>query len=144
MHRGKSKAVRAQDKFEAFYSDVYATRWEGLKKSMADPAKKVALWNAFTKCDREDVLAECHLEAVECALGDGLKVYSSAVEISKPPKDEKGVPAFYLLDLLDLRHRCGPAQRREPPFCSRLVCIVRGKVDRHRAAPEHWGGLVEQ
>ena len=83
--RGKSKAVKAQDKFEVFYGAEYGERWAPLKKSMSEPARKVALWNTFSKCVQADVIKECQLEPIN-GVGE-LTVFTGPTEIAKPVQE---------------------------------------------------------
>jgi 16S rRNA C967 or C1407 C5-methylase (RsmB/RsmF family) len=97
MPKGETKRNNA---FNEVFQQAYGERWPALHAAMLLPSPKVALWNRHVKLAKPTV-ADSGME--EVALPSGLGYYRSAdpdaTELAPPPRDEAGVPAYYLLDL---------------------------------------------
>jgi 16S rRNA C967 or C1407 C5-methylase (RsmB/RsmF family) len=86
--------------FASHFGAIYGERWGALMAAMDKPQPKVALWNRYTKLAKPSV-EESGME--EFAIESGVACFKSAdpdcPELASPPRDEHGVPAYYLLDL---------------------------------------------
>lgn len=122
------KAAAKPRTFDEYYNDVYGERWPALRAAMAEPPRKVALWNRFSQVPFEE--ATRGLTRVDCnsliqafqpanraaagvrkaedtsaeghehatVQGDSADALHEDGVIDKPPLDSFGVKAYYLLD----------------------------------------------
>lgn len=102
----KNLSGKDSDTFDGFYSQVYGDRWPALRQAMAEPPRKVALYNRYCQLPFTEVTHGL----VRCAATEELQVYVPPVHgdtppaeaeslIAKPPLDDASIRGYYLMDL---------------------------------------------
>lgn len=118
--------------FETFYSSLYGKRWPALRAAMVPTPKKAALWNRFCQVPFSEVtrgLARVDETSITQAFqrppaGEGDNGTDGAELIDKPPIDEFGVKAYYLIDYASA---CVVEQLQVGPFDTVLdLCAAPG------------------
>ena len=120
------KSSKSSISFDAFYEDAFGSeRWKSLRKALVALPSKVAVWNKYCQLSCEDVAREHKLQVEqgieEITVREGkssakLKLLKpladsaasgsvdAAVEggslllLDQPPRDDRGITAYYLLD----------------------------------------------